>query len=104
MNVWLAVLLHIQGQNFSYFENDRMNLSVSKAKLTGYVFVLGTMLLFNSRFCFSNLPSDPKSYRAFRETGPRSQFRARRQILKLKPVKHGRGSNLNIKIPLQSMK
>ena len=43
-----------------------MNLSVSEAKLTGYVCVVGNVLLFNSRFRFSNLPSDPKSYRAFR--------------------------------------
>ena len=34
---------------------------------------LGTLLLFN-RFWFQNLPSDPKSYRAFRETGPRFPF------------------------------
>ena len=35
---------------------------------------LGTMLLFN-RFWFKNLPSDPQSYRAFRETGPGPLYR-----------------------------
>ena len=44
-----------------------MKLSVNEAKLTG--FAPGTVLLFN-RFLFQNLPSGPKSYRAFRETGP----------------------------------
>ena len=39
-----------QGQNFDTFENDKMNLSVSEAKLTGYVWVVGAILLFNSRF------------------------------------------------------
>ena len=34
----------------------------------------GTMLLFN-RFWFKNLPSDPQSYRAFRETGPGPLYR-----------------------------
>ena len=96
----------IQGQNFNNFENDRMNLSVSKAKLTGYVCVVGNLLLFNSRFRFSNLPSDPKSYRAFRGVnGPQEPvFGPEGKFFKLKPVKHDRVSNLNIKISLQSMK
>lgn len=33
---------------------------------------LGTVVLFN-RFWFLNVPSGPKSFRAFRETGPRIQ-------------------------------
>ena len=96
----------IQGQNFNNFENDRMNLPVSEAKFTGYVCVVGNVLLFNSRFRFSNLPSDPKSYRAFRGlNGPQEPvFVSEGKFFKLKPVKHDRGSNLNIKISLQSMK
>ena len=57
----------IQDLSFNCFENDTMKLSVNEAKLTG--FAPGTVLLFN-RFLFQNLPSGPKSYRAFRETGP----------------------------------
>ena len=96
----------IQGQNFNNFENDGMNLSVSKAKLTGYVCVVGNVLLFNSRFRFSNLPSDPKSYHAFRGVNEPQEpvFGPEGKFFKLKPVKHDRVSNLNIKISLQSMK
>jgi len=51
---------------------------------------LGTLLLFNW-FWFQNLPSDPKSYRAFLETGPRlpfledpGNFSARNKVFKSK--------------------
>ena len=96
----------IQGQNFNNFENDGMNLSVSKAKLTGYVCVVGNVLLFNSRFRFSNLPSDPKSYHAFRGVNEPQEpvFGPEGKFFKLKPVKHDRVGNLNIKISLQNMK
>ena len=56
----------IQDLSFNCFENDTMKLSVNVAKL---VCAPGTVLLFN-RFLFQNLHSGPKSYRAFRETGP----------------------------------
>ena len=61
---------HIQDQSFNnYFENDTMKLSVNETKFTGCK--LGTVLLFN-KFEFENLPLDPKSFRLFKETGPRA--------------------------------
>ena len=55
----------IQDQSFNTFENETMKLSDNGAKLNG-------LWARNcNRFWFQNMPSDPKSYRAFRETGPR---------------------------------
>ena len=56
---------------------------------------LGTMLLFN-RFWFKNLPSDPQSYRAFRETGPRGPF--------LESPGNFSGPKSNIQIEIWSIK
>ena len=63
----------INDQSFNNFENDTMKVSVNEAKWTAWelglpVCELGTVLQFNW-FTLQNLPSDPKSYHAFRETG-----------------------------------
>ena len=55
----------IQDKSFNNFENDTIKLSDNEAKSP--VCELGTVLLFNRI-------SDPRSYQAFRETGPRTLF------------------------------
>ena len=63
----LCLHVCIQDQSFNNFENVIMKLSVNRQNWPACE--IETVLLFN-RFWFQNLPSDPKSYRAFRETGP----------------------------------
>ena len=57
----------IKDQSFNSFENDTMKLSVNEAKLTGLW--ARNFTTFNC-FWFRNLPSDPRSCRDVRETGP----------------------------------
>ena len=60
----------IYEQSFSNFENDTIKLSVvKKTKLTGL-----WACHYSTRFDFKNLPPGPKSFRAFRKTGPRRPF------------------------------
>ena len=57
----------IQDQSFNNCENDTMKLSVSEAKLTGlYARNCATI----QQVLILKLPSGPKSYRAYRGTGP----------------------------------
>ena len=51
----------------------KLSVNIHVAKLTGY-YGLGTVLLFNT-FGFYNLPSAPKSFRAFQEMGHRRKGR-----------------------------
>ena len=74
----------MQGQSFNNFENDRINLSVSESQ--------------HSWVARRDQISPFEGW-----TGPRSQFSGPKANF-LKPVKHDRVSNLNIKISLQSMK
>ena len=57
----------IQDSSFNNSDNDTMKLSVNEAKLTG---LWARNCATITKVLILNLPSGPKSFRAFRETGP----------------------------------
>ena len=57
----------IQDQGSNNFENDIIKLSVNEAKLTG---LWARNCATIQQILILNLPSGPKSFWAFRETGP----------------------------------
>ena len=57
----------IQDSSFNNSDNDTMKLSVNEAKLTG---LWARNCATITKVLILNLPSGPKSFRAFQETGP----------------------------------
>ena len=60
-------LVCIQDQGLDDLKNDQMKLSIDEAKLTG---LWARNCAIIQQILIWNLPSGPKSYRAFRETRP----------------------------------